>query len=419
MICPTCQKTVDPIRAPAAKIIGGRVMTFCSPECARGGAAVVPVPVPVPVPVVESAPTAVPAPVVIEASAPAVAAEPLAATPPPTPTAVVRSLTDDATAPEPRSRKRVWAAALGMLIAAGIGGALVQTVSPGRSTPAAAADAVPPPAPIAAPAPVAPEPPARPTKEAMLAKAHATLEGFLADSSPRLRREAAMALARTQEPAALAELVKQLDSEPSEVIKVAIADALARARRARGREFLVAALANTRRDIRMNAAIALAHMGDDKAVSPLKGWLTLSTHKLSAAGSLALLHQPEGIAVLKDALVAREAEPRMRAAAALGLAGDATGKPLLLEMIADPRYDQLAALALARLGEKAAEPVLTRVLVLSSLSVEAAIGLRRLGTDVDLSPLASVLEHGDEVARIEAAEAVIVLCDPKPPTELH
>jgi HEAT repeat protein len=154
-------------------------------------------------------------------------------------------------------------------------------------------------------------------------------------------------------------------------------------------------------------------------VPQLKSWLTLSTHKLSAAGSLALLHEPDGIAVLKEALVARDPEPRMRAAAALGYAGDDTGKALLLEMIADPRYDQLAATALARLGERAAEPVLTRVLVLSSLSVEAAIGLRRLGADVDLTALAGVLEHGDEIARIEAAEAVIVLCDPKPPMELR
>jgi HEAT repeat protein len=109
----------------------------------------------------------------------------------------------------------------------------------------------------------------------------------------------------------------------------------------------------------------------------------------------------------------------MRAAAALGKAGDASGKDLLLKMIADPRYDQLAATALARLGEPSAAPVLTKVLVLSSLSVEAAIGLRRLGVDPDLTPLASVLDHGDEVARIEAAEAVIVLCDSRPPTELR
>ena len=109
----------------------------------------------------------------------------------------------------------------------------------------------------------------------------------------------------------------------------------------------------------------------------------------------------------------------MRAAAALGKAGDDSGKALLEQMIADPRYDQLAATALARLGDAAAAPVLTKVLVLSSLSVEAAIGLRRLAVDVDLTPLAAVLDHGDEVARIEAAEAVIVLCDDKPPVELR
>jgi len=337
---------------------------------------------------------------------------------PPTPTAIVRDdserlAEDDA---PPRARRRVWLAAIGMLVAAGVGGAIVQTVSPGRSFPAAASEPAPTLAPVVAPPPAAPAPP---TKAQMLARAHATLEGYLADASPRLRREAAIALARTGHTGALEELVKQLDSEPSEVTRVAIAEALARAGHARGRDFLLASLANSRRDIRMSAAIALAKQGDSKAISPLKGWLTLSTHRLSAAGSLALLDQPEGISVLKDALAAREAEPRMRAAAALGHAGDAAGKDLLLQMIADPRYDQLAATALARLGEHSAVPVLTKVLVLSSLSVEAAIGLRRLGVDVDLSPLQAVLEHGDEVARIEAAEAVIVLCDPKSPSELR
>ncbi len=405
MICPNCQRTVDALRAPAAKIVGGKVMTFCSPECARG---IKPEATPVPERVAEVAPAPAPAPM----------------PPAPLPSRATDEqrftmLEPNLHAPQHRSRKAVIIAAFGTLLAAGVGGAVVQMVSPGRSSPAAAAVVV-----TSAPAPAAPaaEPPppsAPPTKEAMLARARATLEGYLADTSPRLRREAAMALSRSGHTGALEELIKQLDSEPSEVTRVAIAEALAKAGHARGREFLVASLTNTRRDIRMNAAIALAQLGDEKAKSPLKSWLTLSTHRLSAAGSLALLGDADGIAALKESLAAREAEPRMRAAAALGKAGDASGKELLLQMIADPRYDQLAAVALARLGETSAVPVLTKVLVLSSLSVEAAIGLRRLGVDVDLSPLAAVLEHGDEVARIEAAEAVIVLCDARPPSELR
>jgi HEAT repeats len=389
MICPNCQKTVDPLRAPAAKIVGGKVLTFCSPECARG---------------LERTPR--PEPMVApEAAKPATSA--------PTPLPVAQLVEE-----RPRPRKRVWLAAVGIMLAAGVGGAIVQMVSPGRSSPAAASVVLPPPPASVSGAP-APEPSAPPSKEAMLERAREALEGYLADASPRLRREAAMALSRTGHTRALEELVQQLDSEPSEVTRVAIAEALAKAGHARGREFLVAALANSRRDIRMNAAIALAKLGEEKAKSPLRSWLTLSTHRLSAAESLALLGDADGIAALKEALAGKEAAPRMRAAAALGKAGDASGKELLEQMINDPRYDQLAATALARLGDRSAVPVLSKVLVLSSLSVEAAIGLRRLGVDVDLSPLATVLDHGDEVARIEAAEAVIVLCDAKPPTELR
>jgi len=36
MICPTCQRELDAIRAPVARIVGGKVTTFCSPECSRG-----------------------------------------------------------------------------------------------------------------------------------------------------------------------------------------------------------------------------------------------------------------------------------------------------------------------------------------------------------------------------------------------
>jgi HEAT repeat protein len=413
MICPNCQNTVDPLRAPAAKIRNGKVMTFCSPECARGepsvslARAAPAAPVALPEAIVAAAPVAAPAPEIIESAAPVAAPVSL---PPP----AVREYE-----PPRRSRRGMIGAAIGTLVAAAIGGAIVQSVSPGRSTPAAASVVPAAAPPVEAPAPLVAAAPAPPSKPEMLARATATLEGYLADTSPRLRREAAMALSRTGHAGALEELIKQLDSEPSEVTKVAIADSLAKAGHARGREFLIASLANPRRDIRMNAAIALAQLADDKARSPLKSWLTLPNYKLSAAGTLALLGDADGIAVLKEALAARDPEPRMRAAAALGKAGDASGKELLLQMIADPRYDQLAATALARLGEMSAAPVLTKVLVLSSLSVEAAIGLRRLGVDPDLAPLASVLEHGDEVARIAAAEAVIVLCDAKRPTELR
>src|SRR5206468_559116 len=132
-------------------------MTFCSPECARGEkpseAAVVAV-----APAVTEVATEV-----VEASAPEapIATAPIAARV----DADVRA--SDFGAPS-RSRKRVILAAVGTRLAAGVGGAIVEMVSPGRSMPVSAAQV-----PLARPAPAAaPEPPAAPappTKEAMLA----------------------------------------------------------------------------------------------------------------------------------------------------------------------------------------------------------------------------------------------------------
>src|SRR5690349_14371284 len=37
--CPTCDKEVDPIRAPSARVIGGKIVAFCSAACADAGTA--------------------------------------------------------------------------------------------------------------------------------------------------------------------------------------------------------------------------------------------------------------------------------------------------------------------------------------------------------------------------------------------
>ncbi len=35
--CPTCGKPVDPLRAPAVSVRDGKVVGFCSKECADAG----------------------------------------------------------------------------------------------------------------------------------------------------------------------------------------------------------------------------------------------------------------------------------------------------------------------------------------------------------------------------------------------
>jgi hypothetical protein len=38
--CPTCGSAIDPLRAPVARIVGGRILTYCSPACAEGATTV-------------------------------------------------------------------------------------------------------------------------------------------------------------------------------------------------------------------------------------------------------------------------------------------------------------------------------------------------------------------------------------------
>ena len=102
-------------------------------------------------------------------------------------------------------------------------------------------------------------------------------------------------------------------------------------------------------------------------------------------------------------------EAKLRAAVALGRAGDASGLELLKTMAATPRVELGTATALARLGDPSAVPSLSRALGLTALRVEAALALRKLGTDVDLLPLANALSSGDELSRVTAAEALLIL----------
>jgi len=109
----------------------------------------------------------------------------------------------------------------------------------------------------------------------------------------------------------------------------------------------------------------------------------------------------------------------MRAAVALGRAGDAAGVGLLREMIKESRIEIGAASALARLGDKSCVPALQKALGLSALRVDAAVALRALDAEPDLAPLSSALGGGDDLGRISAAEAILILSEPERPAELR
>src|SRR5690606_6675542 len=119
-------------------------------------------------------------------------------------------------------------------------------------------------------------------------------------------------------------------------------------------------LSSDRRDVRLDAARALAALGDDSGREALRRLLPNPRQRVGAAGLLARIGDDEGTALLRKAAQERGSslEVRMRAAVALGLAGDESVRETLRGILADGSYRVGAAEALAALGDEAAVPAL-------------------------------------------------------------
>ena len=494
--CPTCQRPVDPLRAPVVGVRDGKVVSFCSRECAAGASA----------PVVAATEAAA------AAAADAPKAKKRARTQPPrsppktpaggvptretpadgvpkrmtpadgvpqrlTPAAgvpsggvpsgsvprldsgpiieIIREATSRAVREEPPIQvsetgriddyvdvdgpppgKRMWlVVVLGVLVIGAVAAyALVYrhgdsnaAVVP-RSPPAA--DEAP-----GSAAPTTPAPPVAPHVDpaAALSRARGVLGALLASTSPRIQRIAALALARTGDPAALARLTADLATEPSDIAKLDIDYGLARAQGTdpavataakRGADALVAALSGAnRRDVRDEAAARLVRLGDARGISTLAASLDVGEFRLAAAEKLAPLAEPRALKVLGEirADATASADDRARAAIALAVAGAAPGAaPVPADVIAslhallpDPRFAPMAASALAGLHDDAARPVLVKDLAIPSLRVDAARALRRLDPSLDpsqlLPSLLSALASGKDTDEVSAAEAILLL----------
>jgi hypothetical protein len=388
--CPTCQRTIDPVRAPVVRVVNARVVGYCSMACADG-APVIAAPL-------RSAPTAT-------ASVPS---RPATA---PIPEAVAFAETSSSTSTRRRRRRQV-VALCATTIAGGMAIAIVEAVSPATPTRVDAAIA---PAPAPAPAREAP------TAAVLHRRALAELQALLSSPSPRVQRIAAMALARTRDPAALAALADALAAEGSEIARLDIGYALGRGGDPRGVAALTKAVAaSSRRDVKADAARLLLQLGDTSGVDELHDMVRGSANRLGAAEVLATAGDAKGIEALNAVRADSSATPdeRLRAAVALGKGGQAS--PGLAEelraALADGRYNVGAAAALARLGDPAAVPALESQLAVPSLRVGAAVSLRRLRPDLDPTPLlpalAAALGADRDVATVSAAEAILVLTGP-------
>ena len=437
--CPTCGKPVDPLRAPAVGVRDGKVVSFCSKECAEAleskptpaaapeklqptktikrprtepphpppGGKTPPKGVPVTVPAsskdLDSGPIIE---IIREATRPAKRADDSAIQIADTGTV------DDYVAPERRSRAWIW---ILLVLVAGAGAAAAYFLGVFGGHDAKSAPVEKPPVVAPPPAPDAP-PPVTPAMAVDRAKA--VLAKNLKSDSPRVQRVAASALARTSDGDAIAQLIAQLGKETSDIAKLEIAYAVARGGDKRGTEALVAALQAPRRDVRLEAARRLALLGDKRGTPVLTEYLDVSQLRLGAAEQLAFLADPAGL----KALDAVRGDPKAthdeqaRATIALGYAGRRDVIPALEQLLAEKGNDAFAAAALAELHDAKSRPFLESELKRPTRRAEAARALRRLDPSLDpgplLPPLLTALDSAKDTEQVEAAEAVLLLAGP-------
>ncbi|HEY1549510.1 MAG TPA: hypothetical protein VGG28_16900 [Kofleriaceae bacterium] len=454
--CPVCGKAVDALRAPAVAVVGGKVIGYCSKEHAASAAqATGPVrkdatpipkrrdatPVPSKKPRTPASGVTTPAslldsgPVIeiihepasgVVTSAPDARSGPSQAADRAETSGAIEiaetgHLDDYVSQDEPR-RSRGWFALLALVVLGGgafaayqLGylDALFDTSSHAATTTLAHPPSETAPAPAPPPVPTLAAPAAVDAARELL---HAAITS--PSSTPRVQRLAAAALARTGASEAVVPLIAALPKETSNTARLDIYYALARGADRRGTDGLVASLASSSRDDKLDAARRLAMLGDKRATAALTPYLDVAGQRLGAAESLAYLADPHAIQTLEQirADATASAADKAEAAVALGIAGKSSAAPALRALLVDPHFNAFAAIALAELHDPAAKPVLTKQLDVPALRVEAARGLRRLDPSIDatamLPKLVAEAKAVTGAEQVQAAEAVLVLAGP-------
>jgi HEAT repeat protein len=445
--CPTCGKPVDPLRAPAVRVSAGKVVPYCSKECAEA-AETKPVKTAQPAQPAQAATpaktktpaTGVPkdrdtidsGPVievvhepksgVVTSAADArtgrARSNPRAETDSAIQIADTGHVDDYIACDEPKRGKGLLVVVLLLLV---LGGAAAAAYYLGyldqflqHDQPAAAPKQVE----LPRPEPVAVDGPTPVTPEAAVESAKQILRAQMKSNSPRVQRVAALALARTGDREALDQLAKALAAETSGNARRDIAYGLARAGDKRGIDALLADVATREREARHDAGRRLALLGDKRAVRALEGSLEYAQFRLGVAEQLAYLAEPRALEVLAEVRADANAVPdeKARATIALGHAGRTDVVPALHELLADDRNNAFAAIALAELHDEAARPVLVKQLAIPSLRVQAARALRRLAPEADvralLAPLVAELDSNKDTEQVQVAEAILMLAGP-------
>ena len=306
-----------------------------------------------------------------------------------------------------------------VLAAAGVGGYYVWKHVLNKERPAKASTVAPTNSDFIAPADAA-EVEAVPDGEPLTADsavrdAKSVLLDYIKDGSPRVSRLAAGALGRTGDPAAVAALQQAVKQEKVAAARFKVAYELARAGDKSGREALVTGLGAPERSDKLDAATRLAQLGDDRAKPLLSSLLNVAQHKLRAAEELARLRDPAASKLLEQVRADAKSSVDEKATATIALyrAGKRELADDVKKLLEVDSWKAFAAYALGEAGDASAKPLLVEQLTKGvGVKVRAAYALRPLvGDDAValLAPLVEQLRGPKDQEQIMAAEAILLL----------
>jgi len=250
------------------------------------------------------------------------------------------------------------------------------------------------------------------TGEAAVDRAREILRAALR-GTPRVQRVAASALARAGDPEAIAWLAAALDKETERAPRLELAYALGRAGDKRGNDAL-AAMLQSDPAARLDIGKRLAQLHDERAIPPLLASIDTPQLRLSVSEYLVPFAEPHALKAL-DEIRADDKNPdrQKRAEIALGLAGKAEVTQPLRALLKEDEFKSPAARALAELHDPAAKPVLVDQLAIPTLRVAGARALRRLEPTLDATPLLpallTALDGEKDLEQLRVAETILLL----------
>ena len=232
------------------------------------------------------------------------------------------------------------------------------------------------------------------------------------DPDPAVRSAAALAIANLAEPAGAAPLREALKTS-DDAMKVYLYEALMRLGQTDGTTGLKELLGG-KRDVGMQAALALGEAGDRTAVPRLETMAGQATGdrqiSISILGTLAKLGHKTSYKSLGQALKTNDEVMKFGAAEALARMGEDQAVSVLKQLLASgkPTVRLAAAKVLASLGDYSGLAALTKATESpdESLRRVAAEGLGNVTDRAALPPLAALLDDGKWPVKASAAEAL-------------